>query len=154
MDSALTNDCSNFTFDLNAGIFFPTVSDVFSLTSKSWASKIAQRELEKVFDEAEPNDVSLSSDIKLKAHIDYGRNSKNSGHWLNGEYNEVGVTARVEIISGGMRIDKIGPVQPKGLNFTDLSGFKIDIPIYTLPFNSVTSVHFSNAYSMVSRNRF
>ncbi len=89
--------------------------------------------------------------------MDYGYYTEESGYWIAGSnegnfiFNEVGVSARLKVVSGGFTIDKIGSITPKGLNFSNLSGFRIDVPIYQLPFNHSSAIHFANSYPLSYR---
>jgi len=89
--------------------------------------------------------------------IRYGYYTEESGNWIapsnewNFYFNEVGVSARINFLSGGLSIDKIGPITPIGLNFPNISGLPLDLPIYQLPFNHVSAIHFANAFALSYR---
>jgi hypothetical protein len=147
----------SMTYGFNIGIALPFISDVASLTSPYWSSKIAQKKFNSLIEEANESKVGIESDVKLESKLDYGYYTEESGYWIAGSnegnfiFNEVGVSARVKVLSGGITIDKIGSITPHGLNFLNLSGFTVDIPIYQLPFIHVSAIHFANAYSMQYR---
>lgn len=145
------------TYGLNPGIAFPFMSDMASLTSPYWSSKIAQKKYNSLIEEANESGVGINSDIELKAKLDYGYYTEESGYWIAGSnegdfiINEVGVSARLEIVRGGFTIDKIGSITPKGLGFSNLSGFRVDVPIYKLPFTHSSAIHFANSYALSYR---
>lgn len=145
------------TYGINPGIIFPFMSDVASLTSPYWSSNRAQKEYNNLIKKANESDVGIKSDIELESKIDYGYNTEESGYWIarsnSGDFifDEVGVSARLRVLSGGIIIDKIGPITPNGLEFSNLSGFRVDIPIYQLPFNHISAIHFANTYAMSYR---
>jgi len=147
----------SMTYGLNPGIVLPLMSDVSSLTSPYWSSRIAQRRYNSLIEEANENGVGIKSDIELRSKLDYGYYTEESGYWIAGSnegdfiFNEVGVSARLKVLNGGISIDKIGSITPKGLSFSNLSGLRIDIPIYQLPFDYVSAIHFANAYSLSYR---
>jgi RHS repeat-associated protein len=147
-------DVNSMTFGLNPGIVLPFASDIGSLSSPYWSYRIAQQELESTLSDASKEGVSISSNIKVRSTIDYGVNTETSGLWIvatdEGDriFDEVGIDSRVEIQSGGFTINKIGSIVPQGLNFPNMSGFKVNVPVYKLPFNYMSAIHFSNAYSL------
>jgi len=65
-------------------------------------------------------------------------------------YDPVAIYAQVEL-SGGFSIDKIAGVEVKGLNFSDLSGIKFNIPLLKLPFTMSSSMNFSSIYTNMYR---
>jgi RHS repeat-associated protein len=113
----------SMTYGLNPGIALPFMSDLVSLTSPYWTSKIAQRKFNSFLEDSNESGFGIKSDMKLKSQLDYGFNSEGSGHWIAGSnegdfiFHEVGVTARLEVISGGFSIDKIGFCYPKRIGF-------------------------------------
>jgi RHS repeat-associated protein len=153
----ISDGYGSMTYGLNPGIVLPLMSDVSSLTSPYWSSKIAQKKYNSLIEEANENGVGVNSDIELRSKLDYGYYTEESGYWIAGSnegdfiFNEVGISARLKVLNGGISIDKIGSITPKGLNFSNLSGLRIDIPIYQLPFNNISAIHFANAYSLSYR---
>lgn len=144
---------SQMTFGFNPGIVLPLISDVSSLSSPLWTKKFTQKKYNETVKKINESGVSLKENMKLKVSVDYGYYT-DDGYWLAPTneggfvYNEIGVTARIEVMSGGFSIDKVGPISPSGLSTIDFSGFKIDYPLFRLPFNHTTAIHFSNAYSI------
>ena len=155
--NVLSGGYGDFTFGFNAGMALPFMSDIASETSPYWSSKIAKEKYDDALGEAEKEGVRINSDIDLQAKIDYGYNTEDSGYWIAGSndgnfiFDEVGISARVKVLSGGITIDQIGPITPKGLNFANLAGMRIDFPIMSLPFSRTSAIHFANAYSMSYR---
>jgi len=158
LGSSLTGDFSSMTYGLNPGLAIPVLSDIASLTSPYWTSRIAQRKLNESIRNANEGDVGITSDIKIRSTLDYGSYTEDSGYWIarsndgNYWYNEVGASLRLEVLSGGFSIDKIGQIIPQGLSFPNLTGIKIDIPIMRFPLNYMSAIHFSLAYSLSHRN--
>jgi hypothetical protein len=143
----------DMTFGLNAGIFLPFMSDVASLTSPLWASKIAQKKYDELIKNANESGVDVDSNIKLSAKIDYGYYTEDSGHWLAGSnegdfvFDDVGVSLRLKVLEGGFAVNKIGQTSISGLQILSLEGLTIDFPIYKLPFTHTSAIHFTNAYA-------
>lgn len=151
---ATGGDFSNMTFGLNLGLALPLASDITSVTSPLWATKKANKIMQKKLAEYKET-IGVTSNVNLHTTIDYGAYSLDDGNYIylsDDKYlfDEVGIYAQLKL-SGGFSIDRISDIPLKGLSVPNLSPISINIPVFKLPFTISNIINFSGIYTNMYR---
>ncbi|MBS1606020.1 MAG: hypothetical protein JST42_25410 [Bacteroidetes bacterium] len=145
-------------FGFNPGLILPVATDVVSLTSHLYASKIANKMAKARLDKYKDK-MDMKYNVNMSVGVDYGAypDFDHGGSYIALDpandkylYDPVGIYAQVEL-TGGFGINKVMNVEITGLKFPDLSNIKFHLPLLKLPFTMSGSMNFSSIYTNIYR---